>query len=323
MAACSSIIISEPLAEIVVTEFMDEAAVAALRADFRLLYDPGLVDRPDDLARAVADARGLIVRNRTQVRGALLAAATRLQAVGRLGVGLDNIDVEACQARGIAVLPATGANETAVAEYVLAAALILLRDVYAHRPSMLAGGWPRERLLGRELSGRRIGLVGLGAIARQVAARAAAMGMGVGAHDPFVDAADPAWHGIRRHRRLKDLLAASDVVSLHVPLTAKTRDLIDAEAIDAMRRDAVLINTARGGIVDEPALAAALREGRLAGAALDVFAREPLTAEAARPFAGCPNLILTPHVAGVTEESNVRVSLVTARNLREVLLAHS
>ncbi|MGD9510059.1 MAG: NAD(P)-dependent oxidoreductase, partial [Geminicoccaceae bacterium] len=194
------------MAEIVVTEFMDEAAVAELRRDFSVHYDAGLVDRPDDLARAAAGARGLIVRNRTQVRGALLAGAERLRAVGRLGVGLDNIDLEACQARGIAVLPATGANEVAVAEYVVAVALILLRDVYAQLPAMLAGGWPRERSIGRELFGRRLGLLGFGAIARQVATRAAALGMTVGAYDPHVDAAHPAWAGVERHRRLGDFL---------------------------------------------------------------------------------------------------------------------
>ena len=320
MVACSSTITSSPLAEVVVTEFMDAAAIAALRADFAVLYDPGLVDRPDDLTEAVTSARGLVVRNRTQVKGALLAAAKRLRAVGRLGIGMDNIDVEACQARGIAVLPALGANEIAVAEYVLAVSLILLRDIYAQRSAMLAGAWSRERSIGRELSGRRMGLVGLGAIARQVSVRAKAMGMTVAAYDPFVHAADPAWSGIERHRRLVDLLAAADVVSLHVPLTAKTRGMIDTAALAAMRPGAVLINTSRGGIVDEAALAAALRSGRLGGAALDVFAREPLGAEAAGPFADCPNLILTPHVAGLTEESNVRVSLVTARTLREVLL---
>ena len=156
---------------------MDAAAVAELRADFSVFYDPGLVDRPDDLVAAITEAQGLVVRNRTQVRGTLLAAARRLRAVGRLGVGLDNIDVDECQGRGIAVLPATGANETAVAEYVVATSLILLRNVYAQGPAMLAGDWPREGSVGREIAGRRMGLVGLGAIARQVAARAHALGM--------------------------------------------------------------------------------------------------------------------------------------------------
>jgi (S)-sulfolactate dehydrogenase len=305
--------------DIVVSEFMDEAALDEVRRDFSLAYDPSLVDRPDELLPLVAEARALIVRNRTQVRGRLLDAARRLEAVGRLGVGLDNIDVAACAARGIAVLPATGANETAVAEYVIATALVLLRGAYHATPAMLEGSWPRERLIGREVSGRTLGLVGFGGIARQVARRAAALGMRVAAHDPFVPAGDPAWQDVERHGELRPLLAASDIVSLHVPLTDATRNLVDAAALAAMRPDAVLINTSRGGIVDEPALAEALRAGRLAGAALDVFATEPLSRAAAATFEGAPNLILTPHVAGVTVESNQRVSAVTAANVRRVL----
>ena len=223
------------MAEVVVAEFMDEAAVAELRGAFEVVYDPTLVDRPDDLIAAVAAARGLIVRNRTQVRGRLLAAATRLEAIGRLGVGLDNIDLDACRARGIAVLPATGANAVAVAEYVIAAALTLLRPAFAALPEMLSGAWPRERLIGRELSGRRLGLVGYGLIAREVAARARAMGMTIAAHDPHLAAADPAWIGVERHDQLHALLAAADLVSLHVPLDPTTRNLIDATALAAMR----------------------------------------------------------------------------------------
>jgi (S)-sulfolactate dehydrogenase len=307
------------MAHIVVSEFMDEAAVDDLRRDFHVRYDPTLVDRPGELERLAVDARALIVRNRTQVRGSLLAAARRLEAVGRLGVGLDNIDVAACEARRIAVLPATGANATAVAEYVIAATLVLLRGVHGATPAMLDGRWPRQELIGREASGRLMGLVGLGGIARQVASRAKALGMRVAAFDPHLPVGDAAWQEVERHGELRALLAAADVLSLHVPLTAETRDLIGAQALAAMRADAVLVNTARGGVVDEPALAEALRGGKLAGAALDVFADEPLSREAARAFAGCPNLILTPHVAGVTVESNTRVSMVTAENVRRAL----
>jgi (S)-sulfolactate dehydrogenase len=307
------------MTDIIVSEFMDEAAVHELHREFRVLYDPALVDRPVDLERLAADARALIVRNRTQVRGPLLGAARRHEAVGRLGVGLDNIDVAACEARGIAVLPATGANETAVAEYVIAVTLVLLRGAYGATPAMLDGRWPRQELIGREASGRLMGLVGLGGIARQVASRAKALGMRVAAFDPHLPVGDAAWQEVERHGELRALLAAADVLSLHVPLTAETRDLIGAQALAAMRADAVLVNTARGGVVDEPALAEALRGGKLAGAALDVFADEPLSREAARAFAGCPNLILTPHVAGVTVESNTRVSMVTAENVRRAL----
>jgi (S)-sulfolactate dehydrogenase len=306
------------VADIVISEFMDEAAVDELRQGFAVLYDPSLVDLPAELATELRAARGLIVRNRTQVRGALLDAGERLEVVGRLGVGLDNIDVDACRKRGIAVHPATGANDLSVAEYVITAALALVRGAWLSTDTMLAGQWPRNRLIGGELSGRTMGLVGFGSIAREVAVRARALGMRVAAADPYVPESHPAWKDVARLDR-DALLRIADVVSLHVPLTAETRHLLDAEAIGRMRRGAVLINAARGGVVDEAAVAAALREGRLGGAALDVFETEPLTQEAARVFQGAPNLILTPHIAGVTQESNVRVSRLIAARIRETL----
>jgi (S)-sulfolactate dehydrogenase len=308
--------------KVVISEFMDEAAIAEELAGFDTLYDPGLVDRPAALAAALGEANALIVRNRTQVRGGLLAAAPDLKVVGRLGVGLDNIDMAACQARGIAVYPATGANDGAVAEYVVASAMLLLRGAYGASAVVAAGGWPRNALMGREIAGRRLGLVGFGAIARETARRAAALGMAVSAHDPYLSAEDPAWtppDGPVARRSLAALIAESDVLSLHVPLTGETRGLIDAAAIARMPRGAVLINAARGGIVDEAAVAASLRAGHLGGAALDVFAEEPLGAQAGQVFDGVPNLILTPHIAGVTRESNVRVSAVTARAVRRHL----
>ena len=308
--------------KVVISEFMDPAAIAADLSGFDTLYDPGLIDRPEALAAAVAGADALIVRNRTQVRGALLAGARRLRIVGRLGVGLDNIDVPACRARGITVQPATGANDGAVAEYVVATALLLLRGAYGASEAVAAGTWPRNALMGREIAGKRLGLGGFGSIARETARRAAALGMAIAAHDPFLAAEDPAWtppYGPVRRRDLEALIAESDVLSLHVPLTAETRGLIDATALARMPAGAVLINAARGGIVDEAAVAAALRSGHLGGAALDVFDREPLDAAAGAPFAGVPNLILTPHIAGVTQESNVRVSAVIAAAVRRHL----
>lgn len=307
------------MADIVICEFMDQSAVDGLAADFDVLYDPALVERPADLAAAAADARALIVRNRTQVRGPLLDAAAALQVVGRLGVGLDNIDLAACERRGITVCPATGANDDAVAEYVVAAALVLLRDAFAAGADVMAGGWPRQRCMGREIGGKVLGLVGFGGIARESARRAHALGMQVVAHDPFVAEDDPAWRGDVERSDLDTLLDRADVVSLHVPLTEQTRGLLDERRIASMKQGAVLINTARGGIVDEAALVAALQSGHLAGAALDVYATEPVTADAGARFAGIANLLLTPHIAGVTQESNVRVSAVTAANVRRVL----
>lgn len=306
--------------DIVISEFMDEAAIADLSADWSLVYDPELVDRPEDLAGLGAEARALLVRNRTQVRGELLEAYPALEVVGRLGVGLDNIDLEACRARGIPVCPATGANDTAVAEYVIASLFVLLRGTFGATAEMISGAWPRTRLMGLEVSGRKLGLVGFGAIARETARRAKALGMEVVACDPFVPAGDPAWgrEGVTQ-MDLDEMLESVEAVSLHVPLTEATRHLIDERALGRMRPGAVVINAARGGVVDEAALAEALRAGRLAGAALDVFETEPLTAEAGVRFRGLENLILTPHIAGVTQEANRRVSAVTARNVRRVL----
>ncbi|MCP3056684.1 hydroxyacid dehydrogenase [Aurantimonas marianensis] len=300
--------------EIVIAEFMDEAAVDQIRARHETLYDPQLVDRPDDLVAAVAGASALVVRNRTRVTAALLAAAPGLRCVGRLGVGLDNIELDACKARGVTVYPASGANDVAVAEYVVTTALVLLRRAYDATEDVIAGNWPRQQSIGREGQGKRLGLVGYGSIARQTAARARVFGFSIAAFDPFLPEGDAAWADAERHG-LDDLLRNSDVVSLHVPLTDATRHMIGAQALSLMRADAILINSARGGVVDETALAEALREGRLGGAALDVFETEPLTAEAGRVFAGLANLILTPHIAGVTDESNVRVSRVTADNI--------
>lgn len=304
------------MARIVITEFMDEAAIAEGFAGQAPLYDPALVDKPDALLAALHDAEAIVVRNRTQVRGALLAAAPRLKVVGRLGVGLDNIDLEACAARGIAVCPASGANDLSVAEYVLAMAMTLLRGVVLRTAEVAAGAWPRQSMMGRETQGRILGLIGFGAIARETAARAKGLGMSILAHDPHLPAEAPAWAALAAERvELDTLLTRADVVSLHVPLTDQTRRMIDAAALARMRPDAILINAARGGVVDEDALAHALRAGKLGGAALDVFETEPLTAEAGAKFTGLANLILTPHIAGVTEESNLRVSAVTAANV--------
>lgn len=305
--------------QILITEFMDEMAVAQLRAAHNVLYDPKLVDDPVRLLREAAAADAIIVRNRTQVRGELLNALARCTVVGRLGVGLDNIAVTACEARGMRVIPATGANALSVAEYVIAAAMLLLRGAYASTAEVAAGRWPRNALSsGREMAGKTLGLVGFGSIGQLTAGLARGLGMTVIAHDAVMDAADPAFTRTDvEWQPLDRLVAQADVVSLHVPLVDSTRNLFHAARIGQMKTGAVLVNTARGGIVDERAVAAALRSGQLGGAALDVFDAEPL---AAQPhFEGCPNLLLTPHIAGITRESNERVSSIIAQKVLEAL----
>lgn len=306
--------------KIVITEFMDERAVAQLRAaKHDVLYDPKLVDDAVRLHAEAASADVLVVRNRTQVRGELLAALAKCRAVGRLGVGLDNIDVAGCESRGIRVIPATGANALSVAEYVIGTAMLLLRGAYQSSADVAAGRWPRNALSnGRELGGKTLGLVGFGSIGQLTATLARALGMQVLAFDAMMAADHPAFaaHGVRC-AGLDELVAAADVVSLHVPLVDSTRGLFDAARIGAMKKGAVLVNTARGGIVDEVALAAALKSGHLGGAAIDVFGTEPLPASP--HFEGCPNLVLTPHIGGVTAEANERVSFLIAEKVLEVL----
>ncbi len=305
------------MTDIVITEFMDDAAVAALKARYSVHHDPDLFGKPDELAQLVADVPALIVRNQTQVRGDVLAAAKKLKVVGRLGVGLDNIDMEACSARGIQVFPATGANSLSVVEYVIGTAMTLLRGAYFANAAMLAGEFPKTKLIGREIAGKRMGLVGFGAIARDAARHARALGMTVAAYDPYVPAGD-TWQGIEK-LELDALLSTSDVISIHLPLTPETRGLIGEAAFAKMKPDAILINAARGGIMDEAALVAALKGGRLGGAALDVFEQEPLRVDGAKIFAGTPNLILTPHIAGNTVESNGRVSGLVAERVMAAL----
>jgi len=308
------------VADIVVTEFIDESALEGFGSDYDVVYDPSLVDDTDKMFALLGECRAVIVRNRTQVRAELLAAAPKLEAVGRLGVGLDNIDLPACEAKNIAVLPAVGANAQCVAEYVLAGLLMLLRGgAYHAKHSMMQGKWPRGDLQnGREIRGRNLGLIGFGGIARLVTSMAQPLGMNVAAYDPFVGADDPIWTETSvKSLSLNDLLADSDAISLHVPLTDETKHLIGDSNLDLMKPDAVLINTARGGVVDEEALAVALKGERLGGAMLDVFEDEPLTD--GTKFKSVPNLILTPHIAGLTQEGNDRVSTVTVENVKRIL----
>ncbi|MBM3580810.1 MAG: hydroxyacid dehydrogenase [Alphaproteobacteria bacterium] len=305
--------------DIVITEFMDQAGIDMLAREFDTRYDPALIGNRDALAPLLADCRALVVRNRTPVNESLLALGPKLKVVGRLGVGLDNIDLKACAARKIPVLPATGANEVSVAEFTIAAILVMLRGGAFHaNDEILAGLWPRTRMVGREAQGRVLGLLGFGAIARQVARRAAAFGMRLMAADPFVAADDPAWkhYGVER-ATFPDFLPRLDVLSVHTPLTPKTRGIIGAAALARMPKGSYLINTARGEVVVEAALADALRSGHLGGATIDVFAEEPFPAGSR--YVGVPNLILTPHISGVTNESNLRISTLVADNVRRFL----
>ncbi|MCZ4315915.1 hydroxyacid dehydrogenase [Comamonadaceae bacterium G21597-S1] len=305
--------------QIVISEFMDQRAVAQLQEHHDVVYDPSLVDNMPRLLQCAATADALIVRNRTQVRGELLGALARCKVIGRLGVGLDNIDVAGCEARGMAVIPATGANALSVAEYVITAAMMLLRGAFASSADVAAGRWPRNALgNGRETAGKTMGIIGFGSIGRTTARLAQGLGMQVIAFDAMLDADTPVFQetGVK-YVGLQELILQADVITLHVPLVDATRGLFDAACIASMKPGAVLINTSRGHIVDLSAVAAALRNKHLGGAAIDVFDAEPLAASA--ELQDCPNLLLTPHISGVSAESNERVSFLIADKVLEAL----
>jgi (S)-sulfolactate dehydrogenase len=306
------------MTRVLVTEFMDGSALAFLKNRVQVDYVPDLFERHDELLQRVETADALIVRNRTRVTSDLLAAAKHLKAIGRLGVGLDNIDQQAAAIANIQVLPATGANAIAVAEYVMSAMLHLRRPMTTGFQAMVGGDWPREQFIGGEISGKTIGLVGFGQIAQFVALRAAAFGMRVAYFDPHLTSENTELEALRS-KSLDELLAIADCVSIHVPLNDETYRLIDSERFAQMKTGAILINTSRGGIVDERALIHHLKTGHIGGAALDVFEDEPLDQLRGAQFEGIDQLILTPHIAGVTHESNHRVSQVTAENVLRAL----
>jgi (S)-sulfolactate dehydrogenase len=297
---------------ILISEFITSQALETLRSKHDVIYEPESYKKRDELISALQHSDALIVRNLTQVNQELLDGAPKLKVVGRLGVGLENIELPACAQRNIKVIPATGANAESVAEYVIGTALALTRGFLPATAQTLNGTWPRAHFSSfHEFTGKTLGIVGFGSIGRVTAQKAIAFGLKCLAYDPMLPGTSIDVGGTAVPLVTLDaLLAASDAVTLHLPLLPETRGLFSAATLDKMKQGACLINTARGGIVDEKALAERLRSGRLGGAALDVFEKEPATDLS--HFAGLSNFIATPHIAGVTSESNDRVSQMIA-----------
>ena len=308
------------MVDIIITEGIDQAALDDLSADFDVHYDPDLVNKPDELKSLIPGVPGLIVRNLTQVRRDLIEAADSLRVVGRLGVGLDNIDLDACAERDIPVYPASGANTDSVAELIVGALFVLFRGAYHANEAVLSGSWPKFELKtnGREVQKKCLGIIGFGNIGRATSKLARAIGMQVIAVDPVIDGADRCWSefGVRKVA-MNELLELSDAISLHVPLIEGSKAVIGAAEIAKMKTGSLLLNAARGGVVDEDALIEALRSGKFGGALVDVFVDEPV--KAGSKFDGVPNIILTPHVGAMTIEADQRVSQMTADNVRRVL----
>ena len=272
----------------------------------------------DELRRLASQHRidGLIVRFGTIDR-AVIEASDRLRVIANHGVGYDNIEVAAATRRAIPVFVTLGANTNAVAEHTIALILALTKQLRCFDTETRAGRWKPDGVVSHELAGRRLGVIGWGAVGQAVGRMASALGLAVSAYDPYA-AVGTFPSGVGRAARLADLLAASDIVSVHAPLTEATRGLLDAPTLAHMKPGAMLVNTARGAIVDDEALVAALRSGRLAGAALDCFDPEPPPPD--HPLLALPNILLTPHIAGLTAESFARTSLISVEHIIEVLI---
>ncbi len=302
---------------IVIAEMMDPQGVSLLQTVGEVVYDPELWDRPESLVAQLSSAEALVVRNQTRVTSELLDEAKMLRVIGRLGVGLDNIDVAAAKRRHIEVVAAIGANAIAVAEFVLAYCFSQSRQLVSVDQDVRQGHWNRT-LGGFELYGKTLGIVGLGDIGQRLALRARALGLSVLASDPVrLPTHWTAMEGQVQLVELDRLLSESDFVSLHVPLAPQTRHLIGHEALAQMKTSAYLINTARGGIVDEAALLKAIRSHAIQGALLDVREVEPSLAN--DPLLSEPRIMLTPHISGLTQEAGVRTARLVADDVSRVL----
>ena len=302
---------------VLATDRVSEKGLGPIREDERFelhrIHDSSSQEFSDVLARTHA----LIVRSATKVDAGVLEAAPELRVVGRAGVGVDNIDIEAASDAGVAVYNAPGGNTVAAAELTMALMLSVVRRVTAADRSVRAGEWDRARFRGVELLGRTLGLIGAGRIGGEVARRCEAFGMTVMAYDPYIDEDRARKLGIQL-ATVEEVIEHADVISLHVPLNDETRHLLDKDALARMKKNAFVINASRGGVIVEADLAAALEEGSIAGAALDVYEDEPLSADS--PLRDAPNLVLTPHLGASTEEAQVSVAREVALAVKAALI---
>ncbi len=302
--------------KVLVSDPVDQAGIDILSQVAQVDVNTGL--SPEDLANAIAEYDGLMVRSGTQVTGEVIERASALKIIGRAGVGVDNIDVTAATRKGIVVVNSPQGNTIAAAEHALAMMLSLSRYIPEADRTVKSGQWNRKQFVGAEVYKKTLGLVGLGKIGSHVAAAAKAMGMKLMAYDPYISV-DRAEHMGCRLVELDILFREADYITLHIPKTPETVNLIDAEAIATMKPTVRIVNCARGGLIDEAALAKALEEGRIAGAALDVYGNEPLEADSPLRAVG-KQLVLTPHLGASTAEAQINVAIDVAEQIRDVLL---
>ena len=304
---------------VLVTDEIDPQGISVLRDEPQIEVDERPTLPPEDVIAIIGDYEAIIGRSATKISAELLAAGKRLKVIGRAGVGIDNIALEAATSLGIAVINAPAGNTVAVAELFFGALIAFLRKLGAADQSMREGKWDRSALLGSEIKGKRIGIVGLGRIGGEVAVRARAFGADVAAYDPYVQPARFEALRVEQFEKLDDLIARSDILTVHTPLTDETRNLIGAREIALLPPHAIVVNMARGGIVNESALTRALESGSLGGAIVDAFSKEPLAAD--YPLRKMPNAFLTPHLGASTVEAQRNVAVDVCVAVRDALLS--
>jgi D-3-phosphoglycerate dehydrogenase len=305
------------VAKVLVTDSLATQGLEILERSpgIEVVNSPGL--SPAELTRAISDADALVIRSATKVTAEVIEAAKQLRVIGRAGVGVDNVDVTAATNRGIVVMNTPGGNTITTAEHAIALLISLARHIPQATASMKAGKWEKKKLTGKELYNRTLGVLGLGNVGRIVADRARGLAMKVIAHDPFISEAAASKFDLELVS-FDELLARSDIVTVHVPKNKDTIGLLDAEAFARFRPGALLVNAARGGIVDEEALLAALEAGQVGGAALDVYVEEPPPAD--HPLIAHDRVICTPHLGAATDQAQINVAIAVAEQVRDFLL---
>ncbi len=292
---------------ILITEFIDPEALKILSKDFNVIYKKDIWENSDYLKKEINKFEGIIVRNKTNLNQSILEKAVNLKYIGRLGVGLDNIDTEYCKKNNIFVQPATGMNADSVAEYVISSSLNLLKKTKLINAKTQNGQWPRTSIATNELKGKILGLIGFGDIAKKVLKLINAFEVTTIAFDPFITSQEMEENNVKKVT-FENILSLADIISIHVPLNNETKYLFDKKTFQKMNNKPIIINSSRGGIINETDILEAYKNNYISGFALDVYEHEPVNKIFLKNITNDMNCILSPHIAGVTEESNTRVS---------------
>ena len=295
------------MTKILITEFINQSSLENLNKKFDVKYDEKLYENEKQLITMIKDYEGLIVRNKTQVNLDILKNALKLKFIGRLGVGLDNIDTEYCKNKNIHVQPATGMNADSVAEYVVSSSMSLIKKIPMFHNGTIKGEWPRTTIKSIEINQKNLGIIGFGIIGKKVAEYSSKNGLKILAYDPYVKEINDKEIDAKLSS-LKEIYEKSDIISIHLPLTDETKNMVNKLSFSQMKNKPIIINTSRGGIINESDLIEAYHKNIISGFALDVFENEPIESKFYHKIKPGMNCILTPHISGVTTESNIRVS---------------